>query len=116
MSKRSDHTSSEILITFRGNQSYLADRVKQALAPSNYPILTRREKWGFKSSQYLVVIRLVESSGKDGNTLKYDVPRIRTRVEEMPEIRHRNLTDREKEKKLGDAVSEEVLTALKGLL
>ena len=115
-SHRSDDTSSEILVTFSSGNQYLASRVEQALAPTDYPVLTRREKWGFNSDQYLVVIRLCDQTKQDGNVLMYDVKEIREAVEQKPEVRHRNLTDRERAKYVGRAVSNKVMENLQSLL
>lgn len=113
---QSDETAQEILVTYQTGDSYLADRVKQALGPTDYPVLTRHERWDYNADQYLIVIRLCDQSGKTDNVLRYDTEKIRSKVLDKPEVRHRNLTDREREKHVGEAVSKQVIESLGSLI
>ena len=113
---QTDETAQEILVTYQSGNAYLAQRIKQSLAPTKFPVLTRRERWNYSPDQYLIVIRLCDEQGKKDNILQFDINKIRSAVLDQPEVKHRNLTDREQEKYVGKAVSQQVMEALRGLI
>lgn len=113
---RVDDTARNILIAYDDGYSYVAERVKQVLDPVEFPVMTRRERWGYSPDQYLHVFYLTDHSGEDDNVIRYDVSRAESEVLDKPEIRHRNLTDRMRQQHIGDFVAEMVLESLQGLL
>lgn len=114
ISRNADDTPNQILVVHEEGAEVAARRVRKNLASLDHPISLRNDRWGYDRQWYMIVIVLGDESHKEGNLIEYNLEEHREALREAPEVKYRSISNREKEKALGDKITQRIMSDLKG--